>query len=252
MLEAESFVAVIHLAALAGVRHSFSKPYLYLNYNICNFYNVLEACEKGFVKHLIYASSSSVYGDSTEIPLSVSAKTDAPVSFYAATKKANEVMAHSFSSMYGLQATGLRFFTVYGPYGRPDMAIFKFTKAIFEGDVVELYNHGDMTRDFTYVDDVVEAIVKLIPKYPQELHVPHRILNVGTGQPVKLAKVVSLIEKAVGKKASCVPLPIQKGDVLRTCADITELKELTGFSPKTTIEEGIHKFVDWYKTYYNA
>jgi UDP-glucuronate 4-epimerase len=254
---------VIHLAAQAGVRYSLTNPYAYLDSNLTGFLNILEACRHYPPKHLIYASSSSVYGANRKMPFSVHDNVDHPLALYAASKKANELMAHAYSNLYQLPTTGLRFFTVYGPYGRPDMALFIFTKAILEGQPIEIYNHGKMKRDFTYVDDIVEAIVRLMPKPPQgnknwsgqspdpaTSFAPYQIFNIGNNQPVDLSYFIEVIEKALGKEAIKKLMPLQDGDVPETYADISDLQREIGFKPTTTIEAGISKFVQWYKDYY--
>jgi len=254
---------VIHLAAQAGVRYSIDNPQAYVDSNLVGFMNILEACRKYPVKHLIYASSSSVYGGNKVAPFSTDHNVDHPVSLYAATKKANELMAHAYSHLYNIPTTGLRFFTVYGPWGRPDMAYFSFTKDIIEGNPIKVYNHGQMERDFTYIDDIVEAIIKLIDMPPvgnkdwdeskdsiSESFAPYKIYNIGNNNPVSLMRFINAIEKAVGKEAKKIYMDMQPGDVLRTYADVSDLEKDIGFKPKTSIEEGIQKFVDWYKEYY--
>jgi UDP-glucuronate 4-epimerase len=257
------FDFVINLAAQAGVRYSLTNPYAYLDSNLTGFLNILEACRHFKPKHLIYASSSSVYGANRKMPFSVHDNVDHPLALYAASKKANELMAHAYSNLYQLPTTGLRFFTVYGPYGRPDMALFIFTKAILEGKPIEIYNHGKMKRDFTFVDDIVEAIVRLIPKPPQgnkswsgqspdpaTSFAPYQIFNIGNNQPVDLSYFIEVIEKALGKEAIKKLMPLQDGDVPETYADISDLEQEVGFKPTTTIEAGVKKFVNWYKEYY--
>lgn len=257
----QKFDYVINLAAQAGVRFSIEKPYKYLDANLTGFLNVLEACRKFPVKHFIFASSSSVYGNSTDIPFRESQNTDHPVSLYAATKKSNEAMAHSYSALYKIPTTGLRFFTVYGPWGRPDMAYFKFTKAIYEGKTIKVYNHGKLKRDFTYIDDIVGGINHLIRHIPdnhdiqtgktsKEAGVPYVIYNIGHNQPVELARFIQLLEKYIGKDAKKEMLPMQPGDVYQTYADISGLEEAVGYRTQTSIEEGLRKFVDWYRQYY--
>lgn len=256
---------VINLAAQAGVRYSITNPYAYVDSNLIGFVNILEACRNYPVKHLLYASSSSVYGGNTIVPFSTNHQVDHPVSLYAATKKANELMAHTYSHLYGIPTTGLRFFTVYGPWGRPDMAYFSFTKDIIEGNPIKVFNYGKMERDFTYVDDIVEGIAKLLPLVPQpnpdwkesdgdlsSSTAPYKIYNIGNNSPVKLEKFISVIEDKVGKKAKRVYMDMQPGDVLRTYADTTDLEQAIGFKPSTSIEEGISNFVDWYREYYNV
>lgn len=256
------FDVVINLAAQAGVRYSITNPYSYIDSNIVGFLNVLEGCRHYPVKHLIYASSSSVYGGNTNVPFSTDDNVDHPVSLYAATKKSNELMAHSYSNLYKIPTTGLRFFTVYGPYGRPDMAYFSFVKNIFEGKEIQIFNKGNMSRDFTYVDDIVAGIIKLIPK-PPKINVdwkknplvssswaPYKIYNIGNNQPIKLLDFVETIEKYTKIEANKVFVEMQIGDVKNTFADIDDLKDNINFTPNTTIDEGIKKFVEWYKKYY--
>lgn len=247
----ESFDAVLHLAAQAGVRYSVENPLAYLDSNLAGMMNVLEGCRHAKVGHLVYASSSSVYGAGNTMPLSEDKVTDHPVSLYAASKKANEVMAYSYSHLYDLPATALRLFTVYGPWGRPDMAIFRFVRAIEEGLPIDVYNHGRMRRDFTYVGDVVEAIVRVtaLPPRRQGTEPPQRILNVGNSSPVMLLDFIACLEQALDKPADKRLLPMQAGDVPDTWADVTRLGALTGFSPATPIREGVQRFVDWYRDY---
>lgn len=259
----EKFNYVVNLAAQAGVRYSIQNPYAYLDSNLAGFLNVLEACRHNKTEHLIYASSSSVYGANKKMPFSVHHNVDHPISLYAATKKANELMAHTYSSLYQIPTTGLRFFTVYGPYGRPDMALFLFTKAILEGKAIDVYNHGKMRRDFTYVDDIVEGIVRLLPTIPQgdsawnglepdpaSSFAPYRVFNIGNNKPVELLHFIEVLEEKLGKKAIKNLLPIQPGDVPETFADIDALEKAVGFRPTVSIEDGIGKFVDWYREYY--
>ncbi|WP_085508573.1 NAD-dependent epimerase [Thalassobacillus devorans] len=254
---------VIDLAAQAGVRYSLENPYAYINSNIVGFINILEACRHHQVEHLIYASSSSVYGANKKMPFSVEDNVDHPVSLYAATKKANELMAHTYSHLYGLPTTGLRFFTVYGPWGRPDMALFRFTKAILEGKPIEVYNNGNMQRDFTYIDDIVEGIIRLLDKTPSpdpewedktpapgRSHAPYKIYNIGNNQPVRLLDFITAIENKLGIKAHKNFLPMQPGDVPATYADVEDLMRDVGYKPNTSIAEGVGKFIDWYKSYY--
>lgn len=256
---------VVNLAAQAGVRHSLVNPHTYVASNIVGFLNVLEGCRHYEVEHLIYASSSSVYGANTKMPFSVHDSVDHPVSLYAATKKANELMAHSYSHLYGLPTTGLRFFTVYGPWGRPDMALFIFTKAILEGEPIKVFNNGHMKRDFTYIDDAVEAVVRLLDKKPAPnpdwdsehpdpatSSAPYRLYNIGNNQPVELNRFIAALESALGKKAKKEYLSLQPGDVPETYADVEDLFQTIGYQPKTSIEEGIAKFVDWYKSFYGV
>jgi UDP-glucuronate 4-epimerase len=258
------FPAVIHLAAQAGVRYSLQHPHAYIDANIEGFINVLEGCRHNGCRHLVFASSSSVYGANTKLPFSVQDNVDHPVSLYAASKRANELMAHAYSHLYRIPATGLRFFTVYGPWGRPDMAMFIFAKAIIEGKPIKLFNHGHMRRDFTFVDDVSEAIVRLIDRPPQgnpawsgekpdpaTSAAPWKIYNIGNNHPEDLMHVVSLLEKEFGRAAAKEMLPMQPGDVPATYADIDDLAREIGFRPATTIENGIAKFAKWYRDYHN-
>lgn len=259
----ENFDRVIHLAAQAGVRYSLQNPFAYADSNLMGHLAILEGCRQAKVKHLVYASSSSVYGMSDQMPFTTATPTDHPVSLYAATKKANELMAHSYSHLYQLPTTGLRFFTVYGPWGRPDMALFKFTKAILSGESIDVYNNGNLSRDFTFIDDIVEGIVRIsdiIPQSdptigsssPSESSAPYRIYNIGNGQPVKLMDFISALEKALGKEAIKNMLPMQPGDVYATWADTEDLFKQTGYRPKVSIEQGVNAFVDWYRTYYHV
>ena len=250
-----SFDVVINLAAQAGVRHSLENPYVYVDSNLVGFVNVLEGCRHSKTKHLVYASSSSVYGMNVKQPFSTEDRVDYPISLYAATKKSNELMAHTYSHLYNIPTTGLRFFTVYGPYGRPDMAYYKFTKDILNGDPIDVYNHGDMKRDFTFIDDIVQGILSVISAIPASSHdettaatAPYRLLNIGNNNPVTLRRFIKAIEDCTGKKASENNLPMQKGDVPITYADIDPLQDLCDFRPKTPIEEGIKKFVSWYNS----
>lgn len=258
-----SIKLVIHLAAQAGVRYSIDHPHSYVSSNVNGFLNILEACRHFPVEHLIYASSSSVYGANTKIPFSTQDSTDHPLSMYAATKKANELMAHTYSHLFNIPTTGLRFFTVYGAWGRPDMAYYSFTKDIIEGNTLQLFNNGDMSRDFTYIDDIVEEILRLLdspPKpddnwnsfhpNPDSSFVPYKIYNIGNHHPVKLIDFIRILEKLLKKKANIAYLPMQPGDVKETYSDITNLQKATGFSPSTTIETGLARFVDWYKQYH--
>ncbi|MGG9972106.1 GDP-mannose 4,6-dehydratase [Ferruginibacter sp. SUN002] len=251
----EKFDIVINLAAQAGVRYSIDHPYKYIDSNLIGFINILEACRNFPVKHMIFASSSSVYGSNTKIPFSVSDQTDSPVSLYAATKKANELMAYSYSHLYNIPMTGLRFFTVYGPWGRPDMAYYSFTKNIIEGKPIKLYNNGKMRRDFTYVDDVVSGIYGLLEHLSKSnfawtnTEKQIAIFNIGNNKPVELIHFVQTLENVIGKKANIEMLPMQDGDVVETYADIDCLKKIIGFNPKTNIEEGLQQFFDWYKVF---
>lgn len=252
------FPAVVHLAAQAGVRHSLIDPHAYADANLIGFLNVLEGCRHAGCGHLVYASSSSVYGANSRVPFRASDNVDHPLSLYGATKKANELMAHAYAHLFCLPATGLRFFTVYGPWGRPDMAMWLFTEAILQGRPIKLFNDGRMRRDFTYVDDAVEAVVRLVgrpaapdPAWsgdapdPATSRAPWRIYNVGNSQPIEVTEIVRLIEEAVGKSAMRELLPMQPGDVPQTCADTADLERAVGFRPNTSIKEGIHRFVDW-------
>ncbi len=238
---------VINLAAQAGVRYSISNPEAYFNSNLKGFFNILEFSRLNNIKHLIYASTSSVYGDNKKFPLKENYNTDFPLSFYAATKKSNEVMAHSYSEIYKLKVTGLRFFTVYGPYGRPDMALFKFAKSIYDNKQVELFNKGNHIRDFTYIDDIIESIYKILNKKNNKLY---NIINIGNGNPVNLINFIKEIENYIGKKLKFKKINIQKGDVYKTHASITKLYKLINFKPKTSTKTGIKKFLDWYNQYY--
>jgi len=265
LFQSSKFDVVVNLAAQAGVRYSLINPYSYIDSNITGFMNILEACRHNPVDHLIFASSSSVYGANTKMPFSVHDNVDHPVSLYAATKKANELMAHTYANLYNIPSTGLRFFTVYGPWGRPDMALFLFTKAIFEDNPIDVYNHGKMKRDFTYVDDIVEGIVRLIPKKPvpdanwngaapdpASSFAPYKIYNIGNNQPVELMTFIETIEKHVGKKAKKNFMDIQMGDVPATYADVDDLMNDVGFHPNTNVNDGIGKFIDWYRLFYGA
>jgi UDP-glucuronate 4-epimerase len=248
------FATVVHLAAQAGVRYSIDHPHAYADANLEGFLNVLEGCRNHGCRHLVYASSSSVYGANTKLPFSVDDRTDHPISLYAATKKANELMAHSYSHLYHLPTTGLRFFTVYGPWGRPDMAIFLFARSIVEGKPIRLFNHGKMRRDFTHIDDVTRVIQRLIDHVPrgdgQAGTAPTRIYNVGNHKPEELMHVVALLEQELGRKAIRDMLPMQPGDVMETFADVGDLMRDTGFRPQTSIEDGIRDFVAWYRDHY--
>jgi UDP-glucuronate 4-epimerase len=247
------FPEVIHLAAQAGVRHSINHPHAYVDANLQGFVNVLEGCRHNQCRHLVYASSSSVYGANAKLPFSVDDRTDHPVSLYAATKKANELMAYSYSHLYRLPVTGLRFFTIYGPWGRPDMAIFAFTKAILEGTPIKLFNHGSMRRDFTHIDDVKRIVLRLVDRIPQDDGAgrpPAKIYNVGNHRPEELLHVVTLLEKQLGRKALKEMLPMQPGDVMETFADVGDLMHDTDFKPQTPVENGIRDFVVWYLDHY--
>jgi len=251
LFEQERFDMVCNLAAQAGVRYSLENPDAYISSNIIGFMNVLEACRNFDIKHLVYASSSSVYGNSKKMPLSVSDPVDNPVSLYAATKKSNELMAYTYSHLYGIPTTGLRFFTVYGPWGRPDMAYFLFTKAIIEGKPIRVFNHGDLYRDFTYVDDIIDGIVKVLKGIPEN-EPPYRIYNIGNSSPVKLLDFIETIEKALGKKAVKNFTEMQPGDVYKTYADVSDLEKDFNYFPDTPIEEGINRFIQWYLEYYKV
>ena len=259
------FDAVAHLAAQAGVRYSLTNPHAYVDANLVGFINVLEGARNHGVKHLVYASSSSVYGANTKLPFSEHDNVDHPYSLYAATKKANELMAHSYAHLYGLACTGLRFFTVYGPWGRPDMALFLFTKGILDARPIPVFNQGDMVRDFTYVDDIVEGIVRVIDRParpngawrgdtpdPATSQAPYRVFNIGNNRPVKLMRYIEVLEKSLGRKAVLDLQPMQKGDVPATMADVSALEEAVGYRPATPIEVGIPRFVEWYRSYYKV
>ncbi len=264
LFKGERFDAVVHLGAQAGVRYSLENPHAYADSNLTGFLNILEGCRAQKSENLIYASSSSVYGLNRKVPFAVGDSVDHPVSLYAATKKANELMAHSYSHLYRIPTTGLRFFTVYGPWGRPDMAYFSFTKAILKGEPIKVFNHGKMKRDFTYIDDIVEGIVRLID-HPAVTNsswnglvpandsssAPYRLYNIGNRSPVELLYFIQTLEELIGKKAVMEMLPMQPGDVFETVADVQALEEAVGFSPKTPIEVGLEKFVRWYREYYS-
>jgi UDP-glucuronate 4-epimerase len=260
----ERFDRVIHLAAQAGVRYSLTNPHAYIDSNLVGFLHILEGCRHHGVQHLTYASSSSVYGANTAMPFSVHQNVDHPVSLYAATKKANELMAHTYSHLYGLPTTGLRFFTVYGPWGRPDMALFLFTKAILEGKPIDVFNHGKMRRDFTYIDDIVEGVIRTSdhtaepnPAWnsdapdPATSKAPYRIYNIGNNNPVELMHLIGTLEQTLGRTAEKRMLPLQMGDVPATYADVEALVKDVGFAPKTPIETGVARFVAWYKEYFS-
>ncbi|KAB7663010.1 NAD-dependent epimerase [Plesiomonas shigelloides] len=263
LFASEQFDRVINLAAQAGVRYSLEKPMEYVDSNLVGFANILEGCRHNKVQHLLYASSSSVYGLNRKMPFSTDDSVDHPISLYAATKKANELMAHTYSHLYGIPTTGLRFFTVYGPWGRPDMALFKFTKAILAGEPIDVYNYGNMQRDFTFIDDIVESIVRLqdvIPQPNSEWTVetgspatssaPYKVYNIGNNEPVMLMEYIEALESALGMEAQKNMLPIQPGDVLNTSSDTSELYKTIGFKPKTTVRDGVQQFVDWYREFY--
>ena len=259
----KQFDTVVNLAAQAGVRYSLQNPHAYIDSNITGFLNILEGCRRNAVKHLVYASSSSVYGANTSVPFSVHHSVDHPVSLYAATKKSNELMAHSYAHLFGLPCTGLRFFTVYGPWGRPDMAYFSFTKAILEGRPIDVFNHGRMQRDFTYIDDIVEGVLRVLEQPPRPdpdwdaaqpdpgcSSAPYRLYNIGNNRPVELGRFIEVLEEHLGKPAFKNLLPMQPGDVPATCADVDDLMRDAGFRPATPIEEGLRRFVAWYREYY--
>jgi UDP-glucuronate 4-epimerase len=245
----ENFDAVCHLAAQAGVRYSIENPHAYIDSNLVGFMNMLECCRHNAIKHLVYASSSSVYGNSEKVPFSESDRVDYPISLYAATKKANELMAHTYSHLYQLPTTGLRFFTVYGPWGRPDMAPMLFAKAITEDKPIKVFNNGDLSRDFTYIDNIIEGVVRVMDCTPtkDEEHPYYRIFNIGNSQPVQLMAFIRIMEEAIGKKAILEMYPMQKGDVKVTYADTAALRECVDYSPSTTLKEGITQFIRWYK-----
>ncbi|MFM6118331.1 MAG: NAD-dependent epimerase [Sphaerospermopsis kisseleviana] len=259
------FDVVVNLAAQAGVRYSLQNPHAYINSNILGFTNILEGCRHSQVKHLVFASSSSVYGANTKTPFSIHDNVDHPISLYAASKKANELMAHTYSHLYGLPTTGLRFFTVYGPWGRPDMALFLFTKAILSGNPIDVFNYGKMKRDFTYIDDIIEGLVRVTDNIPQgnphwsgdkpdpgTSKAPYKIYNIGNNNPVELLHFIEVIEDCLGMKAQKNMLPLQPGDVTMTYADVDDLIADVGFKPATPIEVGIRRFIDWYRNYYQV
>jgi len=259
----ENIQRVVNLAAQAGVRYSIENPHAYVDSNIVGFVNLLEGCRYHAVEHFVFASSSSVYGLNTQLPFSVHHNVDHPISLYAATKKANELMAHTYAHLYNLPTTGLRFFTVYGPWGRPDMALFKFTKGILEGQPIDVYNRGQMMRDFTYIDDIVEGVIRVLDKIPEgnsawssdapdpsTSPAPYKLYNIGNNNPVELMQYIETLEKMLGKTAKKNLLPMQDGDVRATYADVDDLVQDVGFKPETLIDEGIGRFVEWYKHYY--
>jgi UDP-glucuronate 4-epimerase len=265
LFASEKFDRVVNLAAQAGVRYSLQNPHAYVDSNLVGFLNVLEGCRHNGVEHLVYASSSSVYGASTRMPFSVHDNVDHPVSLYAASKKANELMAHTYAHLYGLPVTGLRFFTVYGPWGRPDMALFLFTRAILEGRPIDVFNHGHMRRDFTFIDDIVEGVVRTLdhtaapnPQWngnhpdPGTSTAPYRLYNIGNNNPVELLHLIEVLENALGRKADKNYLPMQPGDVPATYADVDDLSRDVGFRPATSIEEGVARFVAWYRDYFGS
>ncbi len=259
------FEKVIHLAAQAGVRYSLQNPRAYIDSNVVGFLNILEGCRHSGVKHLVYASSSSVYGSNTAMPFSVHDNVDHPISIYAATKKANELMAHTYSQLFRIPTTGLRFFTVYGPWGRPDMAMFLFTKAIISGQPIDVFNHGKMRRDFTYIDDIVEGVTRVLDRIPEPnpawsgvkpdpatSSAPYQLYNIGNNNPVELARLIDVIEAALGKKATRILKDLQPGDVPETYADVDDLIRDVGFRPATSIEVGVQRFVSWYRDYFSV
>src|SRR5690554_3510454 len=248
LFKTEQFQRVIHLAAQAGVRYSIENPFAYVDSNLVGMMTILEGCRHNQVQHLVYASSSSVYGMNDKVPFSEDDQVDNPVSLYAATKKANELMAHSYSKLYKIPTTGLRFFTVYGPAGRPDMAPWLFTEAIIQGEPIKVFNHGKMMRDFTYIDDIVEGVMRIQDVIPQT-EIPYSLFNIGNNEPIQLSRFISAIEAACDKDAEKIMLGMQPGDVERTYADTTRLEAAVGYKPQTEIEHGIQKFVDWYKEY---
>ncbi len=263
LLAAERFVRIVHLAAQAGVRYSLTNPQAYVTSNVTGFLNVLEGCRRHSCGHLVFASTSSVYGANRKLPFSEHDNTDHPVSLYAATKKTNELMAHTYSHLFGLPVTGLRFFTVYGPWGRPDMSLALFTRAILEGRPIDVFNHGEMERDFTYIDDIAEGVVRIVDVVPKgdpgadmtepdpaTSYAPYRLYNIGNNQPVKLTRFIELLEASLGRKAKMNLLPMQPGDVQATYADVDDLSRAVGFRPSTPLEEGIARYVAWYREYY--
>lgn len=263
LFEAHEFDRVIHLAAQAGVRYSIDHPRAYVDSNVVGHLNVLEGCRRQRIEHLVYASTSSVYGANTRMPFSVHHNVDHPLSFYAATKKANELMSHTYSALYGLPTTGLRFFTVYGPWGRPDMALFKFTRAILAGEPIEVFNHGNHRRDFTYIDDIAEGVVRTCDRIaspdgewdadapdPGSSFAPYRLYNIGNQEPVELMTYIEVLEDCLGRKAEKIMLPLQPGDVPDTWADVEDLVRDVGYRPATRVEDGVRQFVEWYLAYY--
>lgn len=265
LFKTERFDIIVNLAAQAGVRYSLINPHAYIDSNIVGFLNILEGCRHNEVKHLVFASSSSVYGANTKMPFSVHHNVDHPVSLYGATKKANELIAHTYSSLYKIPCTGLRFFTVYGPWGRPDMALFLFTKAILEDRPIDVFNYGKMQRDFTYIDDIIEGVVRIMDRIPEgnsrwsgdnpdpsTSYAPYKLYNIGNNNPVELMKFIEVLEDCLGKKARKNLLPIQAGDVPATYADVDDLMKDVGFKPDTPIEAGIKRFVEWYREYYKV
>ena len=263
LFDSDRFETVAHLAAQAGVRYSVEHPEKYIDANLVGFANVLEGCRRSGVGHLVFASSSSVYGLNTRLPFSERDNVDHPISLYAATKKANELMAHAYAHLFNLPCTGLRFFTVYGPWGRPDMSPFLFVRAILAGDPIKVFNHGAMERDFTYIDDVIDGVVRVLEGAPPHRDAsltataaaspaPWRIYNIGNNRPVELLRYIRMFEECLGRKADLQLLPLQPGDVVTTAADISDLQRATGFQPMTSIEEGVRRFVEWYRDYYRV
>lgn len=257
LFKEENFDYVCHLAAQAGVRYSIENPYVYFHSNINGFLNIIEASKQNNIKHLVYASSSSVYGSNKEMPFSTTQNVDHPISLYAATKKSNELIAHAYSHLFKIPTTGLRFFTVYGPWGRPDMALFLFTKAILDGKPINVYNNGDMMRDFTYVDDIVEGVFRVVNKPAKsdrssETQAPYKVYNIGNGSPVQLMDYIKATENAIGTEAKKNFMPMQAGDVQKTFADVENLKKDIGYHPNTPIDKGVVKFIDWYRKYYKV
>lgn len=265
LFKSTDFDVVVNLAAQAGVRYSLTNPHAYVDSNLVGFVNILECCRHNGVKHLVFASSSSVYGANTSMPFSIHHNVDHPVSLYAATKKANELMAHTYSHLYGLHCTGLRFFTVYGPWGRPDMALFLFTRAIIEGNPIQVFNHGKMQRDFTYIDDIIEGVVRVMARLPEAnpewrgdspdpgtSYAPYKLYNIGNNNPVQLLEFIQEIENALGRKAQKEFMDIQPGDVPATYADVDDLIRDVGFKPETSITDGIRRFVEWFREYYDV
>jgi UDP-glucuronate 4-epimerase len=252
LFQHQQFDCAVNLAAQAGVRYSLQNPHAYVDSNLVGFTNILEGCRHSQIQHLVFASSSSVYGNNTKVPFAVTDNVDRPVSLYAATKKANELMAHAYSHLYNIPMTGLRFFTVYGEWGRPDMAYFKFVKAIAEARPIDVYNYGEMRRDFTYIDDIVEGIVRVIGKIPQasSSQPPYKLYNIGNNNPVQLGEFISTIENIMGKVAQKNFLPMQPGDVIATYADVDDLIADVGFKPVTSLAEGLERFITWYREYY--
>jgi len=251
LFQEQNFDAVCNLAAQAGVRYSLTNPDAYMSSNIIGFMNILECCRHNGVKNLSYASSSSVYGSNTKLPFSTQDSVDHPISLYAASKKSNELMAHTYSHLFGISTTGLRFFTVYGPWGRPDMALFLFTKAAIEGRAIDVFNNGDMLRDFTYIDDIVEGVVRVIDN-PREDTPPYKVYNIGNNNPIKLMDFIEAIENKLGKKIEKNFLPLQAGDVPATYADVEDLVDDLGYKPATPVQEGINKFIDWYLEFFEV